>query len=63
MTEQLAQAPEVVLYCTCPNEATSAQVARQLKTKGVRKIRPLAGGLDGWRELGFPVSVFDPSAE
>lgn len=63
VTEQLAQAPEVVLYCTCPNEATSAQVARQLKTKGVRKIRPLAGGLDGWRELGFPVSIFDPDAE
>jgi membrane protein DedA with SNARE-associated domain/rhodanese-related sulfurtransferase len=63
VTEQLAQAPEVVLYCTCPNEATSAQIARQLKTKGVRKIRPLAGGLDGWRELGYPVSIFDPSAE
>lgn len=63
VTAELAAAPEVVLYCTCPNEATSAHVARLLRNKGVQKIRPLAGGLDAWREMGYPVSAYQPDAE
>jgi 3-mercaptopyruvate sulfurtransferase SseA len=35
---------------------TSARVALLLRRKGVQKIRPLAGGFDGWREKGFPVT-------
>jgi rhodanese-related sulfurtransferase len=46
---------EVVLYCTCPNEATSARVAQQLRRLGFQRVRPLAGGLDAWRGLGFPL--------
>ena len=46
---------EIILYCTCPNEATSARLALQLKKAGIRKVRPLAGGLDAWREKGYPM--------
>jgi membrane protein DedA with SNARE-associated domain/rhodanese-related sulfurtransferase len=46
---------EIILYCTCPNEATSARLALQLKKAGIRKVRPLAGGLEAWREKGYPV--------
>jgi membrane protein DedA with SNARE-associated domain/rhodanese-related sulfurtransferase len=46
---------DVVLYCACPNEATSAQVAQQLRRLGFQRVRPLAGGLDAWRGLGFPI--------
>ena len=46
---------ELVLFCTCPNEATSAHVALMLKRRGITRVRPLAGGLEGWREKGFPV--------
>jgi rhodanese-related sulfurtransferase len=46
---------EVVLYCTCPNEATSARVAQNLRRLGFRHVRPLAGGLAAWRERGFPI--------
>ncbi len=56
VTEQLAQAPEVILYCNCPNEVTSARMALLLRRKGVKKIRPLTGGLDGWRRQGYPVA-------
>jgi membrane protein DedA with SNARE-associated domain/rhodanese-related sulfurtransferase len=56
VTEQLAAAPEVILYCNCPNEVTSARMALLLRRKGVNKIRPLTGGLDGWRRQGYPVS-------
>jgi membrane protein DedA with SNARE-associated domain/rhodanese-related sulfurtransferase len=52
---ELPRDREIVLYCTCPNEVTSARVAQQLRAAGVRHIRPLAGGLDGWRALGFPL--------
>ena len=50
---------EVVLYCTCPNEATSAFVAQQLHKMGLYRVRPLAGGLGAWRARGFPVETMD----
>jgi len=46
---------DVVLYCTCPNEVSSARTALLLKKKGVHRVRPLEGGLDAWRERKFPV--------
>jgi rhodanese-related sulfurtransferase len=30
-------------------------VALFLRNKGVRRIRPLQGGLDAWRERGYPL--------
>src|SRR5580704_4989666 len=56
VSDELAKASEVVLYCNCPNEVTSARMALLLRRKGVQKIRPLQNGLTGWRELGYPVS-------
>lgn len=53
---------EVVLFCSCPNEATAAQMALRLRNLGVKRIRPLAGGLAGWRERGFPLQLRDLSA-
>jgi len=47
---------EVVLYCSCPSEITSARVARLLISKGINHVHPLAGGLQGWRARGYPVS-------
>lgn len=47
---------EVVLYCSCPSEITSARVARLLMQKGIKHVLPLAGGLQRWRALGFPLS-------
>jgi len=32
-------------------------VALLLRKQGVRHIRPLQGGLDGWREAGFPLEA------
>jgi membrane protein DedA with SNARE-associated domain/rhodanese-related sulfurtransferase len=56
VSDELAKAAEVVLYCNCPNEVTSAKMALMLRRKGVQKIRPLQNGLTGWRDLGYPVS-------
>lgn len=49
---------EVVLYCTCPSEATSAKVAMDLKKIGIIKVRPLLGGLKAWEDEGYPMDEF-----
>ncbi|MFZ1745667.1 MAG: VTT domain-containing protein [Nitrospirales bacterium] len=46
---------DIILYCTCPNEVSSARTAFLLKKKGVHRVRPLEGGLDAWRERKFPL--------
>jgi rhodanese-related sulfurtransferase len=38
-------------------------VALLLRNKGVKRIRPLQGGLEAWRELGYPMQVLSVSAE
>jgi membrane protein DedA with SNARE-associated domain/rhodanese-related sulfurtransferase len=54
--DHLPRDREVILYCTCPNEATSARLALLLRRQGIKHIRPLQGGLDAWREQGYPVA-------
>ena len=53
---------EIILYCTCPNEASAAQVAKTLMNNGFAKVRPLHGGLDAWIEAGYEVEEL-PAAE
>jgi membrane protein DedA with SNARE-associated domain/rhodanese-related sulfurtransferase len=49
---------DVVLYCTCPSEETSAKVAMQLHRLGIYRVRPLRGGFDGWKALGYPLQDY-----
>jgi membrane protein DedA with SNARE-associated domain/rhodanese-related sulfurtransferase len=46
---------DIVLFCTCPSEATAARTAMQLYKLGIERVRPLRGGYDAWKQLGFPV--------
>ena len=48
---------EIVLYCTCPSEETSAKVAMDLRRLGVSRVRPLRGGLQGWKDAGYPLEA------
>jgi membrane protein DedA with SNARE-associated domain/rhodanese-related sulfurtransferase len=48
---------DIVLYCACPNEVSSARTALRLKRNGVSRVRPLTGGLDAWREREFPLEA------
>jgi 3-mercaptopyruvate sulfurtransferase SseA len=32
-------------------------VALQLRKAGIKHVRPLQGGLDGWRASGYPVEA------
>jgi membrane protein DedA with SNARE-associated domain/rhodanese-related sulfurtransferase len=46
---------DIVLYCTCPSEATAAKTAMTLHKLGIERVRPLRGGFDEWKRLGFPL--------
>jgi len=46
---------EIVLYCSCPNEVSSARLALRLRRKGITRVRPLLGGIDAWRDRNYPL--------
>ncbi|HXI84120.1 MAG TPA: DedA family protein/thiosulfate sulfurtransferase GlpE [Verrucomicrobiae bacterium] len=46
---------EVVLYCSCPNDASAVRAALALYKRGITRVRPLAGGIDAWRERSYPL--------
>ncbi|UVT18216.1 MAG: VTT domain-containing protein (plasmid) [Nitrospira sp.] len=52
--DELPKNQEIVLYCNCPNDISSARTALKLKKQGVHRVRPLEGGLDAWRDRRFP---------
>ena len=58
LVEENAQIPrdrDVVLFCTCPSEATAVKMALTIRKLGVQRVRPLQGGLDEWKRLGYPL--------
>lgn len=55
LLKQLPADRDIILYCSCPNEAGAAQVARILVDRGFTRVRPLHGGLDAWVAAGYAV--------
>jgi membrane protein DedA with SNARE-associated domain/rhodanese-related sulfurtransferase len=53
--ERIPRDRDIILYCTCPSEETSARVALQLHRLGINRVRPLRGGFDGWKLAGYPL--------
>jgi membrane protein DedA with SNARE-associated domain/rhodanese-related sulfurtransferase len=54
---ELTPEREIVLYCNCPNEVSAARAAGLLTAQGLRRARPLAGGLDAWVAAGRPTEA------
>jgi len=50
---------DIILYCTCPSEATAAKTAMTLHKLGIDRVRPLRGGFDEWKRLGFPLVAIE----
>ena len=50
---------EVIVYCSCPNEASAARIAKMLKERGFSRVRPLAGGIEAWIQAGYEVERGD----
>jgi membrane protein DedA with SNARE-associated domain/rhodanese-related sulfurtransferase len=51
---------DIILYCTCPSEASAARVAKMLMNHGFKRVRPLHGGLDAWVAAGHGVATGTP---
>src|SRR5579872_6056071 len=51
--EEIPRDRDIILYCACPNEVSSARVALQLRRNGLARVRPLLGGIDAWRERNY----------
>ena len=56
--ERIPRDRDIILYCTCPSEETSAKVALQLHRLGITRVRPLRGGFDGWKQAGYPLCEY-----
>jgi membrane protein DedA with SNARE-associated domain/rhodanese-related sulfurtransferase len=48
---------DIVLYCSCPNEVSSAKAALLLHRRGFERVRPLLGGIDAWRARNYPMDL------
>ena len=53
--KELPRDRDIILYCTCPSEASAARVAKILMNHGFKHVRPLFGGLDAWVAAGYSV--------
>jgi membrane protein DedA with SNARE-associated domain/rhodanese-related sulfurtransferase len=53
--KELPRDRDIILYCTCPSEASAARVAKILMNHGFKRVRPLHGGLDAWVAAGYDV--------
>ena len=54
-SDRIPRDQEIVLFCTCPSEATAAKMALTLRKMGINRVRPLRGGYDEWKRLGYPL--------
>ncbi len=53
----LDPARPVIAYCSCPDEETSARVARDLRKLGFKDVRILKGGIGAWTNAGLPIET------
>ncbi|WP_121812277.1 DedA family protein/thiosulfate sulfurtransferase GlpE [Mucilaginibacter kameinonensis] len=60
IADRYASHQEIVIYCSCPNEITAARYAEKLRKIGLKRIRPLLGGIDAWAESGQEVTFIQP---
>lgn len=53
---------DIIIFCTCPNEAGAAQAARLLLARGHARVRTLQGGFDAWIAAGHDMQGLAASA-
>ena len=50
---------DAIVYCTCPSDRTSRRILRRALALNLLRIRFLRGGLEAWKQRGFPLEVYD----
>jgi len=59
---ELPRDQDIIIYCSCPNEISSARFTNQLHRKGITRVRPLLGGIDAWQQREYPMD-YQPTNE
>ena len=59
--QEIPRDRDIILYCSCPNEVSSARAALLLHRRGILRVRPLLGGIDAWRERNYPTELKKPA--
>ena len=57
-----APGQDIIVFCTCPNEAGAAQAARLLLERGYARVRTLQGGFDAWIAAGHDMQTLSAAA-
>jgi len=52
--QNIPQGVAIVVYCDCPREVTSVNVAENLMQRNHTNVFALRGGLNAWRDAGLP---------
>ena len=52
---------DTVVYCSCPSDKTSRTILRKALAMNFLRVKFLKGGLDGWKEKGYPVEPYKES--
>ena len=50
---------DTVVYCTCPSDKTSSVILRRALALHFVRIKFLKGGLEAWKEKGYPVEPYE----
>jgi rhodanese-related sulfurtransferase len=58
----LAGYDQIIFYCSCAEEETSAPAAQNLIDAGFSNAEALLGGFGAWIEAGYPVDTSTPGA-
>jgi rhodanese-related sulfurtransferase len=57
----IPQEKDAVVYCTCASQKTSQMILRRALALNFTRIKFLKGGLDAWKEKGYPVERYEKS--
>lgn len=60
---EIPREADVVLYCTCPDDASSLNAYRRMKDRGFRNVKVLTGGLPAWKQAKMPLQELYPELE
>lgn len=47
----------VIVYCSCPNEHSAAEMVSEMQKKGVKNTTALLGGTMAWKNAGYPMET------
>ena len=55
--EEIPRDCDVILYCSCSNEESSARAALLRRRNGIMRVHLLLGGFDAWRQRNYPTEA------